>query len=453
MDLSTTYILVVDDDAAVRDYLQTLLRRQGYQTETAADAATALVMLQEKNYALALVDVRMPGIDGIALLREIQRTEVDTEVIILTGYGTIENAVEAMRLGAYDYLTKPPDTTKLCLVVAKALEKARLQRQNAHLRVALKKKDSWVQLLGESPAMQQVRQLIDQVATVDSTVLIQGATGTGKELVARTIHQQSNRRSELFLALNCAAVPESLLASELFGHEKNAFTGASQTKMGIFEAADQGTILLDELSEMSHPMQVSLLRTLESGEFRRVGSNHTRYTNARVIAATNKDLQAEVNEGRFRSDLFFRLHVVTIDLPPLQKRKEDIVLLVHHFLAENVRCLGKTIRGFTDDALQILENYEWPGNVRELRNVIERAVLLCTKNEISPTDLHLVSTDLPNTSADYSENWTLTEIERYHIQRVFERNEKRRDATAAELGISVRTLYRKLRRYNIIEDK
>ena len=453
MDRRGVPILVVDDDTGVRDFLQQLLIRQGYQTESAPDANTALVMMQQKQFPLALIDVKMPGVDGLSLLRQMRQAEVDTEVIILTGYGTVENAVEAMKLGAYDYMTKPPDSVKLCLVVGKALERAGLQRQNVHLRMALAKQSAQAKLVGNSPVMQQIRQLIAQVAAVDSTVLIQGSTGTGKELVARSIHEQSSRRSDLFLALNCATIPETLLGSELFGHERNAFTGADQAKVGIFEAADRGTIFLDELSEMPPPMQASLLRTLESGEFRRVGSNNVRFTQARVIAATNKELPEEVEAKRFRRDLYYRLNVFTISLPPLTARQDDIPFLAHHFLMENVRRYGKMIRGFTEEAIRVMSAYEWPGNVRELRNVVERAALLCQQEEITAADLILTMGFAHVPAADYSPSWTLDEVERHHIQQAFARNKGHREVTASELGISVRTLYRKLRRYGIIDEE
>ena len=377
---------MVDDEPIVLRALEKLLKRAGAKVLALDSALEAVAAIEEELVEVALVDIRMPHMDGLDLLARIKKSRPDTEVVMITAYATIETAVQAIKLGAYDYLTKPFDNvTEVVAVVRRAVERCRLQRRNRELEEAIEVKTSFEGMVGRSPRMREVFEVIDSVAYSSSTVLIQGESGTGKELVARALHKRSPRKEGPFIAINCSAVPEPLLESELFGHVKGAFTGATTHKKGLFEAANGGTLFLDEIGDLPLPLQGKLLRALEEGEVRHVGSNVNQRIDGRIVAATNVDLERTYREGRFRKDLFYRLNVIPIDMPPLRERTSDIPVLAHHFLRRFSTRDRKTIEGFTQETMAALCSYSWPGNVRELENVIERASVLCREATI---DLH-----------------------------------------------------------------
>ncbi|RKX98455.1 MAG: sigma-54-dependent Fis family transcriptional regulator, partial [Spirochaetes bacterium] len=374
-------LLIVDDEEHIRNGLKTALSLDGYDVEVAADGEEALKKLDMEDIDLLITDLKMPKLTGEELMKETLRKYPHIPVIVLTGHGTIENAVEAMRQGAYDFITKPLNIDKLSLIVKRALENSSLKRQNRELLKQLKRKYSFENIIGKSPAMKKVFETIELVAPSKANVLIYGESGTGKEMIADAIHHNSPRRDKPYIKVHCAAIPETLLESELFGHEKGAFTGAVARKRGRFELANHGTIFLDEIGELSLQMQVKLLRVIQEREFVRVGGEESIKVDVRIISATNKDLKEAVKNGTFREDLYYRLNVVSIYVPPLRERKDDIPLLVHKFIEEFSKENNKQIDGITNGALQALISYDWPGNVRELRNVIESIVVL-TKNKI-----------------------------------------------------------------------
>ena len=380
-------ILVVDDEPDVREVLTTLFTRQGYQVTAVPDGEAALEAVQQQRFHVALLDLRLPRMDGITLLRQLRERDPQLIGIILTGYATVENAVEAMKAGAFDYLMKPFNSTEVRILVQRALEFQGLKEENARLRQSLEERYRFGNLVGTSKAMRQVFDLIQRVADSDSTILILGESGTGKELVARTIHYNSPRRNRPLIPINCAAIPEGLLESELFGHEKGAFTGATHLRVGRFEQADGGTLFLDEIGEMSPALQAKLLRVLQYKEFERVGGTRTIRVNVRIIAATHRNLEELVAQGRFREDLFYRINVIPIHIPPLRERKEDIPLLLEHFLAHFNRIKGKHLQGFSPEAMRYLLDYSWPGNIRELENLVERLVILKGEGIVEVEDL------------------------------------------------------------------
>jgi two-component system response regulator PilR (NtrC family) len=369
-------ILVVDDERSMREFLEILLRKEGYEVVTAGDVDAALVALESDDYDLVISDIRMPGKSGLDLLRAIRAAQSEALVLMITAFATTETAIAAMKEGAYDYLTKPFKVDEIRLVVKKALEKKLLASENARLRSELRSERQQRQLVGTSPRMQQVYEMIGRIATTKTNILIVGESGTGKELVARAIHTESDRSAAPFVALNCAAIPENLLESELFGHVKGSFTGAVGNKAGLFEMADGGTLFLDEVGELSLPLQVKLLRAIQEKTIRRVGATTDRRVDVRIVAATNRKLEDEVAAGTFREDLYYRLNVIQLALPPLRDRMEDLPLLVHHFVEKYARELGKPVRGISEEAMARLGAHAWPGNVRELENGIERAVAL-----------------------------------------------------------------------------
>ncbi len=376
-------ILVVDDEEIVLRALERLLRRAGAKVIALGDGLEAAAAVIEEGVEVALVDIRMPHIDGLSLLKQLKKVRPDVEVVMITAYATIETAVRAIKLGAYDYLTKPfEDVAEVVAVVHRALERFRLSSRNKELEEALETQTSFEGLVGGAPALRQVFEMIDSVAYSSSTVLIQGESGTGKELVAKAIHRRSPRKNGPFVAINCNAVPETLLESELFGHVKGAFTGATTSKRGLFEAAGGGTIFLDEIGDLPLSVQGKLLRVLQEGEVRHVGSNDTRRVDARVAAATNMDLDKARGEKRFREDLYYRLNVIPIHVPPLRDRAADIPVLAHHFLRRLAARDRKRVEGFTKEAMRGLCGHSWPGNVRELENVVERALVLCRADAI-----------------------------------------------------------------------
>ncbi len=368
-------ILVVDDERSMQEFLEILLRREGYEVTAVGSVDAALLALDADDYELVVTDIQMPGRSGLDLLRAAREISPDTIVIMITAFASTETAIAAMKEGAYDYLTKPFQVDEIRLVVEKALEKKLLSSENRRLRHELRRRRPR-NLIGNSVAMQRVYELIGQVSNTKTNVLILGESGTGKELVARAVHAESDRSQAPFVAINCAAIPENLLESELFGHVKGAFTGAVQNKAGLFESADRGTLFLDEVAELPPPLQVKLLRAIQEKNIRRVGDSRDRQVDTRILAATNRRLEEEVAAGRFREDLYYRLNVIQIALPSLRERIEDLPLLVQHFVERYAVELGKPVRGLTDAAMQCLAGYRFPGNVRELENVVERAVAL-----------------------------------------------------------------------------
>ncbi len=442
----TIKILAVDDEEPFRRLLKKELTRKGFAVETAADGATALDLLKETVYNVILLDIMMPGMNGLSLMKKLKADPASPVIIVLTGRATIETAVEAMKNGAYDYLTKPYKLDELVIVINRAYEYSRLSKQNRLLQQELVRKGSSVEFVGKSALLREIMTLIGKIAPADSPVFIQGESGTGKELVANIIWQRSGRSAMPFIALNCASLSENLIESELFGHEKGAFTSAYQTKHGIIEVADKGTLFLDEIAEMPLGLQAKLLRFLDSGEFRRVGSNKTLTVDVRVIAATNKDMTRLVRNGSFREDLYYRLNVIAIALPPLRERGEDVPELAAFFLKKYCSRLSKSITGFSADAMETLAAYDWPGNVRELENVVERAVILCDESILERRDLSISS--VPSSTGKNSHP-SLDEMEKDYILRVLREANGNQSKTSQILGIDRKTLYLKLKKYGI----
>lgn len=453
-------ILVVDDEESVCQMLRDLFEAEGYDVLTALHASKALEYLydKEKEINAVLADIRMPDVDGLEFFSQIRREGYTVPVVVMTAYGTTNTAIQAMKLGAFDYVLKPFNIEELLLTVNKAVEVDRMARELTALRRELAGKapgKEIEELIGRSAAMHEVYKQIGKFADTDYTILIVGETGTGKELVAGAIHRNSKRRDGPFVRINCAAIPENLLESELFGYEKGAFTGASSRKLGKFELAHGGTLFLDEISEIPLPMQAKLLRVIQEKEFDRVGGIKAIKVDTRIIAATNRDLAQMVCEGSFRADLFYRLNVITIQMPPLRERKEDLGLLANHFVQQAAAKLGKPVQGISNEARELLEAYDWPGNVRELRNVCERAVVLTRSLLIMPEDLP--ATLQPGfEGGGTAEKWTgqtlyeiLSDVERSVILRALKKHNFNRTKTAQELGINRRTLYEKIKEYGL----
>jgi two-component system, NtrC family, response regulator HydG len=440
--------LIVDDDADVRDLLVSILVRAGTRVVEATSGSEAMAVLARDEFDVVLVDVRLPDHSGLDLLRWARAADVDSEMIVLTGHADVETAVEAMRRGAYDFLAKPWKNAELLEVVAKAAEKKALRRENSALREVITRRDGLPTIVGDSPVIREVLAMIGRVAASDSPVLIHGESGTGKELIARSVHLQSPRAGRPFVSINCGALPDTLLETELFGHKKGAFSGAVSSRVGLFEAASGGTLFLDEVGEMSPAMQVRLLRALDSGEVRRVGEERAFHVDVRVVAATAKDLSREATEGRFRWDLYYRMSTVVIPVPPLRRRREDIPLLVEHFLAPFVRA-GRAVR-FDAAALDRLAAYHWPGNIRELRNVIERLQILHEGLEVHAADLPPEFEGRPAPAAPAVEREggdlvSLAEVERRHVARVLHATGWNKARAARVLEVDVKTLNKKIR--------
>ena len=418
----------------------------GYNVTGCGCGAETIEKMQEKDFDVVILDMNMPVMDGIETLKKVKEMESTTEVIVLTGQGTIENAVQATKLGAYDYLTKPCQLTELCVLLQKALEKRQLNRENVHLKRLVKDVCGTPVMVGNSIAMNAVYKMVDKVAASDAVVLIQGESGTGKELIAQMIHQRSIRANKPFVVINCATLQEALLERELFGHVKGAFTGAVESRIGLFEVADGGTLFLDEIGELAINTQAKLLRVFQSGEIRRVGDNKAVNVDTRIIAATHRDLAGEVKNGRFREDLYFRLNVITLSLPPLRDRLEDIPVLINYFLDNFCRNRQKKI--LLPEAMTAMTQYHWPGNVRELKNTIERLVVMTEGNSISiedlPENIRLVS----STTAEGTEV-ILSGVEKKHILKVLHEKQGNKTLAAEALGISLKTLYNKLKVYHI----
>jgi len=383
-------ILVIDDEATLRKALDRYLSQQGYQVSTASEGEQGLALLRQKSFDLLLVDLMLPKISGIEVIRQARQIDPTISSIVMTGFGTIASAVEAIQAGAYHYVTKPFELETLHALIEKALEHALLKEENRRLRSQLKEQYELKKILGESPVIREVLRLVAKVADTDSTVLISGASGTGKEILARTIHAHSRRIDGPFMAINCGAIPEGLLESELFGSMKGAFTGATATRTGKFQEADGGTLFLDEIGEMSLALQVKVLRALQEKSFQPVGSSKTHEVDIRIIAATNQDLEKAIAEGRFRQDLFYRLNVIPIHLPSLAERREDIPILARHFLEKCSRENHKKMKDFSPEVMDRLMDYPWPGNVRELENAIERLVILKGSGTIEVEDLRVI---------------------------------------------------------------
>jgi len=443
-------ILIVDDEPLIRDVLVESLKRQRCQVDVGSTGAEALALLRQRDVDLVVSDVRLPDVSGLELLRQLRPRETGIGVIMITAYGNVKDAVNAMREGAFDYITKPFVMDELELVIDKFFEYQSLLRENKSLRTQINENDALADLVGNSARMKSVVETIRTAAGSRSTVLIQGPSGTGKGLVAAAIHQLSDRRPSPFIKINCAAIPESLVESELFGHEKGAFTGAIRSVKGRFEAADGGTILLDEISEINPRVQAKLLHVLQEREFSRVGDHHPIRVDVRVIATTNRDLVAEMHNGSFREDLYYRLNVLPIFLPSLGERKEDIPVLVDHFLKKFAAENHKAIREIEPQALQMLAAHHWPGNVRELQNAIERAVITCQEEVLRPAHLTFLGHD-PQTLEPkiIDEPTTLRDVEKQMIFRALEAHNNNRTRAAEALDISVRTLRNKLREYRM----
>jgi DNA-binding NtrC family response regulator len=447
MALDKGSLLIVDDEANARTALAELLREEGYRVETAADGFKALGKIEEFAPDLVLTDLKMPGMGGVELLEKLREQDREIVVIVMTAFAAIDSAVDAMKKGAADYLTKPLNMTELLLVVGREMERRRLRRETGNLRARLAERYSFDNIIGDAPVMQTVFKIVSQIAPARASVLITGESGTGKELIAAAIHQRSARAKGPFVRLHCAALAESILESELFGHERGAFTGAVGRRDGRFQQAHGGTLFLDEIGEISPAVQVKLLRFLQEHEFERVGGNETVRVDVRVVAATNRDLKAEVERGRFREDLYYRLNVIAIEMPSLKARPSDVPLLATHFLRKYAAENAKQIEGFSVDALARLGGYAWPGNVRELENVVERAVVLCEGPRITAAELPPHIAPSVNAGGINIPGSTLDAIEHYAIVTTLESTGGSTSRAAELLGISVRKIQYKLHEY------
>jgi DNA-binding NtrC family response regulator len=448
--LSEERVLIVEDDPATRSGLTELVRTWGFQTEPASDGEEAWQKITAFRPAIIVSDLVMPRLDGHQLLRRLRANDTDIVMVLLTAQGTVESAVEAIKDGAYDYLTKPVDPQRLRILLDKIVERLDTIREVKVLRRQLRDQGTFGRLIGHSPGMRSIYQTIEQTAPTGASVLIWGESGTGKELVAQTIHQLSPRAQQPFIAINCAAIPETLLESEIFGHEKGAFTGAADRRQGCFELADRGTLFLDEIAEMTPATQVKLLRVLQERTFRRLGGRLEQKVDVRILAATNSNPLEAVQHGRLRDDLYYRLNVVSINVPPLRDRKEDLPLLVQAFLNEFATKLGKSIAAVSHDAMRVLERYGWPGNVRELRNVIERATILVSGEFIEPQHLPpalIAAGEEAQPALALAPGTTVEEAERKLIELTLQHTRDNKTRAAEILGISLKTLHNKLNRF------
>ena len=437
-------LLIVDDEGDFRESAARYFKRIGFLVDEAEDGEEALNISLNRKFDVVILDIHMPGMNGLDALKKLGERDPAPKVIMLTGGGTIENAVESIKHGAYDFLTKPAKLDDLARLVNRACEAQHLEKENKQLKEVIRRNEPSSKMIGESPAMQEVFRLIDRTANSNKPVLIQGESGTGKELVARAIHKASPLADQPLVVINCAALAEQLLESELFGHEKGAFTGAIAAKPGLFEIADGGTLFIDEFGEMSGALQVKLLRVLEDGSMRRVGSVTERHVNVRVIAATNRDLEQEVKDKKFREDLYYRINVLGIQIPPLRDRTGDIKLLVKHFIGNDWIV--------DDEVMNRLSNYSWPGNVRQLQNAIERAKVLAEENKIELTNLPSAIADndnQPPAAAFSGTDIDLETLNKMHVQQTYERCDKNKTKTAQAIGINRRSLYRLLEKYGI----
>ena len=454
-------ILIAEDEGSNREFLTEFLTAEGYEVVAAEDGLKAMERLKEGYFHLILTDLKMPKADGIQVLKKAKELSPETAGIVFTGYATIESAVEAMKAGAYDYITKPFNLEEIKIVITRALDFQRLQHENFTLRRHLKSEYCFENIVGDSDEIQRVFRMIEKIADSNSTILIYGDSGTGKELVARAIHFNSRRQDKPLVPVNCGAIPEELLESELFGHERGAFTGATYTRRGRFELADKGTIFLDEIGDMSPRLQVKVLRVLQEQEFERVGGVKTLKVDVRVIAATNQDLEKAVESKMFREDLYYRLNVIPITIPPLRQRKSDIPLLIHHFLQRFRQTKGHEIQGFSPEALETLMAYSWPGNVRELENLIQRVVILTGKGIVTvedlPEKLHKRNMDyiLPPIEIPEKGICLKTTLEDFESRLIFQALEKAhgvKSRAAQLLNLNRTTLVEKIRKMQLTTD-
>ncbi len=458
----TPHIMVVDDELSMREVLELMLMKEGYRVTCAENGRTAIGLLEKEQYDLMLCDIKLGDISGLDVLRASKKSNPDTVVILISAYASTETAVEAMNEGAYDYVPKPFDKDELMQTVAKALDLKTIEHEKKQLDDQLKENLHFGLLIGNSPAMNHIYKLIMQVAKTKTNVLITGESGTGKELIAQSIHQESDRSDKPFVVINCGGIPETLMESELFGHKKGSFTGATQDKKGLFEIAHKGTIFLDEIGELSLPIQVKLLRAVQERVFKPVGGNDDIYVDIRIISATNKNLEKEVIGGNFREDLFYRLNVIEIKVPPLRERKTDLRLLAQHFLEKYSKEMGKEISKFSSYAIDLLNKYDFPGNIRELENLLERSVALSTTNIILPDSLALSlhkrrwiegfkdrRFDLDEVSRGVSLDAILEEIERGYLRKALDCSNGNKNKAADLLGVSFRSLRYRLDKLGI----
>ncbi len=448
-------ILIVDDEEGMRHMLLIILKKEGYETTSVSDGNEALRAVESDDYDFILCDIKMPGMDGLTLLQELKKRGCNSTIIMMSAYGTMDTAIEAMKMGAYDYISKPFKSDEIILTIKKAEERERLRKENILLKKEVEGRYKFSNIIAKSKKMLEIFETISKIASYKSTVLIIGESGTGKELIAKAIHYNSPRRNRAFIPINCGAIPENLLESELFGHVKGAFTDAIFTKKGLFEEADGGTIFLDEISDLPLSLQVKLLRVLQEDEIRRVGDTKPIKVDVRIIAASIRDLADEVKMGRFREDLFYRLNVLNIHLPPLRERKEDIPLLVNHFIEKFNKKIGKNIKGITSEAMKMLMDYEWKGNVRELENVIERAVILadgeCISTEHLPEGIMKAVTEpvVSITEGEFSIKKASSALEKELIKRALQYTGGNRTKAAKLLEISHKALLYKMQGYGI----
>ncbi len=449
-------LLIIDDEKSLLEVLEVVFKKEGYKVKTATSGTEALEILNSNSVDLVITDIRMPHISGMDVLRFVKNNTPEVPVIVITAYGSIQQAVEALKAGALDYIVKPFDVEELKILVARGLERKHLEMENILLKKDLKEKFRFEDMIGKSRVMQEIYTLIEKVAGTDSTVLITGESGTGKELAARAIHNLSRRKDKPFITINCAALPENLLESELFGHTKGSFTGAVAEKKGMFEIASHGTLFLDEIGEMSPWLQVKLLRALQEKKIRRVGGTDEIPVDVRVIAATNQDLKKRIEEGKFREDLYYRLNVIAFEMPPLRKRVEDIPLLVQHFLQKYCKQMGKKMKRLAPEVVGIFEAYPWPGNIRELENVIERIVAIEDRETITtaclpPEMLGMVKKEeyRIELTPGFNLNDHLDEIAKKYILKALEKSGGRMKKAAPLLGVSYRTLRYLIEKYEL----
>lgn len=448
--MKNEHVLIVDDDVEMGNLLKDFLLKGGFSADSVVSGKDAIEKISEFDYSVVITDIKMPDMDGMTVLKKVRELRPDIAVIMITAFGTIDLAVEAMRAGAFHFVTKPFRMKEILAIVRKAIEHQGLKRENILLRREVESKYRFGNIIGKSPAMRRIFELISRVAATTSNVLVLGESGTGKELVAKAIHYNGPRKDKPFLPINCAAIPEGLLESELFGHVKGAFTGAVSYRRGLFLEANNGTVFLDEIAEMGPTLQAKILRVLEDKEVRHVGGSEAEKVDVRIIAATQRDLREEIAEGRFREDLYYRLNVIPIHLPPLRERKEDIPLLAQHFLEKYAPTVNPEVKGFSNKAMAALIEHPWKGNVRELENLIERALVHASKPIIDVEDLHFEpSFDAPKlVQMALEKEMTLEELEERYIREILKKTGGHKEKAAKILGINRRTLYRKESKFN-----